>query len=149
MVKVLSTGSALFQQMGKDVRAWCERKGWRVSGGGGYPDPLGRTFGDEIALMHSELSEALEAYREWRMDPMLKFETGDGYAVLPPGDPNSIAWVRAGSVAKPEGVASELADLLIRLLDTCEYAGIDLFEEYRKKMDYNETRAWRHGGKGL
>lgn len=48
---------------------------------------------------------------------------------------------------KPEGVAVELADCLLRILDYCGYAGIDIEEALRLKHEYNKTRSYRHGGK--
>lgn len=104
-------------EMAAEVTAWCVRKGWE-------PDP-GRTFGDECALLHSEVSEALEAYRSWKFD-----------------DPTEEG-------GKPEGVASEFADILIRLLHYANAHGIDLEAEYERKMAYNERRPWRHGGRAL
>lgn len=85
-----------------------------------------RAFGEQIALMHSELSEALEEWRDGK--PLLYF----GPATPP---------------AKPEGVAIEFADVLIRIFDTCESMGIDLEAAIRLKMEYNRTRPYRHGGK--
>lgn len=108
-----------------------------------------RTFGDDIALMHSELSEALEAHREHGNAELVRFTSADGYSVLPRDDQNVLAWQKAGQVGKPEGVASELADELVRLLDTCARMGVDLFQAFREKMDYNWTRPYRHGGKRL
>lgn len=105
------------EEMTNEVAAWSIRKGWD-------PDP-NRTFGDEIALLHSEVSEALEAYRDWKFD-----------------DPTI-------SGGKPEGVASEFADVLIRLLHYSGAHGIDLEVEYERKMAYNEGRPWRHGGRTL
>lgn len=87
--------------------------------------PDDRLFSEKIALMHSELSEALE---EWR----------NGHA-LPE--------IYYGENGKPEGVPIELADVLIRIFDTAAAYGIDLDEAVRIKMKYNSTRAHRHGGK--
>jgi NTP pyrophosphatase (non-canonical NTP hydrolase) len=111
--------------MREEVYRFTISKGWAHDG---------RTFGDEVALMHAEVSEALEAYRQW------------GYKDTT-GPPISVGGEER--LPKPEGVGSECADLLIRLLDTCARHDIDLEWEYERKMAYNRTRTYRHGGKLL
>lgn len=90
-------------------------KGWRVATGG----PGSNTLGDYIALLHTEVAEATEAYRDDRLADATGEPTriyGDEDSM---GNPIHLGW----RPAKPEGVGSELADVLIRLLD----AG-DVFE---------------------
>jgi NTP pyrophosphatase (non-canonical NTP hydrolase) len=91
-----------------------------------------RAFGDCIALLHTEVSEAYEAYRMWGTDDM----TDD----LQQFD-------ETGTIPKPEGVGSEFADVFIRLLDTARRHGIDLEAEVMRKNAFNRTRGYRHGGK--
>ncbi len=107
-------------EMAQEVWDWCLDKGWE-------PSPS-RTFGDEIALLHSELSEALEAYRKMGLD---RHDSDDP---------------RTPGLPKPDDVASELADVLIRLLHYSKAHHIDLEAEYERKMAYNRGRPWRHGG---
>jgi len=82
-----------------------------------------REFGTMLALIHSEVSEALEADREH----------------------GKVAWHKPGE--KPEGVPSELADVIIRVLDLTAAYGIDIESAVLEKMAYNDTRAHKHGGK--
>ena len=81
---------------------------------------------EKLALIHSEISEALEAYR-----------TG-----IPLHE-----WTRFKLSSKPEGFGVELADAVIRIADLCGYLGLDLADMISEKHRYNKTRPQRHGGK--
>lgn len=48
---------------------------------------------------------------------------------------------------KPEGLGSEIADIVIRCGDICAQLGIDLEREVREKQVYNRTRPHMNGGK--
>ena len=56
-------------------------------------------------------------------------------------------WVRRSITNKPEGFPVEIADCIIRLLDMCEYLGVDMEVVMEEKHRYNQTRPYRHGGK--
>lgn len=85
-----------------------------------------RSLPEQIALMHSELSEALEEVRKPDARPFYISENG-----------------------KPEGWGVELADCVIRIMDTCRYYEQDLQALVEMKMKYNEGRPYKHGGKVL
>jgi NTP pyrophosphatase (non-canonical NTP hydrolase) len=106
----------------REVREVNTKNGW-------YPTT--NTFGDYIALLHTEVSEMFEAYRDYGLEDATKLQVV--WNVLP----------------KPEGVGSEAADVLIRLLDMCEEYDIDIEKEYERKLAFNRTRPYRHGGKKL
>jgi NTP pyrophosphatase (non-canonical NTP hydrolase) len=102
-----------------------------------------RNFGEMIALMHSELSEALEAYRDHQ--PPLWYDHAGLYGA--DQAQASEDYEHNGVLGKPEGVASEFADVIIRIMDTCEQAGIPLAEALIRKHNFNLSRPYRHGGK--
>ena len=99
-------------------------------------------FGTAIALIHSELSEALEEEREGRPLVWYKCNEAEGVSTCAPQDETDCCKYRS---RKPEGVAVELADAVIRIADLCGHLGIDLDAVIREKMAYNEGRPYKHG----
>lgn len=77
-------------------------------------EPIARNFGEVVALMHSELSEALEADRKGLMDDKLPHR--DGREV-------------------------EFADCIIRILDTAAALGLDVAGAVIEKNRFNRQRA--------
>jgi len=94
------------------VHHTAQEKGW-------WDEP--RNDGEMIALMHSELSEALEALRHGN----------------PPDD----------KVPEYNGVEAELADVIIRIMDYAENRGFNVADALIAKMEYNQGREYKHGKK--
>lgn len=79
----------------------------------------------KLALVHSEVSEALEAQRDGDMAMRLRNQVDQD--------------------DKPEGMESELADIIIRVLDLSQALGFNMGRTMVAKMRYNEERSHKHG----
>ena len=44
-----------------------------------------------------------------------------------------------------DGFREEMADLIIRTADACQFLGIDIEKEVERKMKINEKRPFKHG----
>jgi NTP pyrophosphatase (non-canonical NTP hydrolase) len=77
--------------------------------------------GTRLALMHSEISEALEALRHGN----------------PPSD----------KIPAFSGCEEELADCIIRIMDFAGVNRLKIAEAVIAKMEYNRGREHMHGGK--
>lgn len=132
----------------KEIFETAEQSGWHERD---------RELPEALALIHSEVSEALEAYRDGMEETanQYRYRTVDVDPDPAYGDPEHcftplpIMEDQEGNpiLGKPEGVASELADVIIRVLDYSEQKGIDTIRVMLQKMEFNKTRGYRHGGK--
>ncbi len=97
---------------------------WQTAESHGFHD-IGMTVGDRLMLIVSEAAEALEAFRE--------------------GHEPDESWYENGT--KICGVPSELADIIVRVLDMAAVYKIDLLTVLLEKMAYNKSRPHLHGKK--
>lgn len=102
------------------------------------------SFGELIALCHSELSEALEEFRNGVEVTNHLYECAKGEMCF---DYLHLRGCRKCEFGKPVGIPAELADVIIRIADLCGHYGIDLESAIREKMEYNKNRPYRHGNK--
>lgn len=130
--------------------------------------PTPRHPAEVILLMGTEVTEAWEAVRDghalnddatqWISGPNTRSHTMtqypghghilthlDGHPCIPPRPMTDDLWKELGFEAKPVGVPSELADIIIRTLDAAAAWGIDIDAAVRRKIAYNATRPHKHG----
>ncbi len=106
-----------FHAVAEEAKRLAESKGWKVN------RHSTENLSSKIALMHSELSEALESLRE--------------------GNPPS------KHIPDYSGMEEEFADVIIRIMHVAEEMHFCLPEAILAKMEFNETREYKHGGKSI
>lgn len=139
-----------FEEVSLNIPAWCilinqwaERKGWNIN----FHD-IAYTLPKEFVNFHSEISEAWEEYRKGRGIREVYYNYDLCNCGVSLDHVSTLALHSPGCPAtKPEGIPIELADLVIRVMHTCGFYGMDLEGMIKLKMGYNETRENRHGEK--
>lgn len=133
------------------VRAINEANGWDTL----LDSPIALIA--NLSLIHTEVSEATEEVRDGNLETYFTIGgrrvypviggSGADWTIFADGHDRGFTWT--GVTPKPEGLPSELADVIIRALDTAARLGIDIDAEVAPKLAYNRTRGHRHGGKAL
>jgi hypothetical protein len=100
-------------------------------------------FGQRVALIHSELSEALEADRMNRFASLASFNSKRQVTPRTGVDPFKDKF----ETHIKDTVEDKIADALIRILDLCAANNIDIGTHVRLKMAYNAMRPKMHGKK--
>lgn len=149
---------ASFNQVGDSVHRVAREHGWwedcfrsdiRDEDDCDTFDPTQRNFPESLSLMHSEISEALEEYRNGRRVDELYFEdkNGEKFSLIEVLDSYNDDLLTAAQHLKPCGIGVELVDCMIRILDNLRAYEVDIDLLMNLKRKYNEGRPYKHGGK--
>ena len=123
----------------KQITAWGQRKGWDMSKARADGDVRRDFVLGKLMLVVTEIAEAAECVRDDQFE-----QTGGVPASETPG---GFGVIGGKDVTKPEGMVTELADAVIRILHLCDAMGLDLDAAIEAKMAYNEGRPYQHGRK--
>ena len=110
-----------------------------------------KNIGEMLCLIHSEVSEALEADRkddhynlETKYRKNKDFERASTWA-FDIVDTSEEAWENWFRAEVKNTFEDELADIVIRVMDLAAFKGINLEEHISMKMRFNATREHKHG----
>lgn len=101
-----------------------------------------------LALVTTEVAEAIEELRNGRAVDETYYSGGTHF-IMNEGEPypETNPFDSAGRLRKPEGVPSEVADVVVRSFDFADEAQFDLAEILDRKLAYNASRPKMHGRK--
>lgn len=108
-----------------------------------------KNIGEMLCLIHSEVSEALEAdrknhYTNLKESYHLKGLADKEYGITFHSDE---AFKNEFEESVKNTFEDELADVMIRVMDLAAFKGIDLENHIKAKMRYNQMREHKHGKK--
>ncbi len=106
-----------------------------------------RCFAETVALCHCELSEAVEEDRAGRPMVWHKCKKSNSPCTKCLSYEGDGVCTESMIDDKPEGIAVEMADCIIRIFDWAGHAGIDLERVIAEKYEYNKGRPYKHGKK--
>lgn len=104
-----------------------------------------KNIGEMLALIHSEVSEALECDRIGRSfgNSRFNYRWLEDWIV----EPDDEGFKEVFQKEVKDTFEDELADIMIRVMDLAAFKKIDLETHIRAKMRYNQLRPHKHGKK--
>tara|TARA_R100000541_G_C1863148_1_gene79588 strand:+ start:35 stop:466 length:432 start_codon:yes stop_codon:yes gene_type:complete len=98
-----------------------------------------KNIGEMLCLIHSEVSEALEADRKG-IYSLVEMKALNGWKDNDSFKTHFIETVK-------DTFEDELADVMIRVMDLAAFKGVNLEEHIKAKMRFNSLREHKHGKK--